>query len=44
VFARFEPVVIEQDDRHARSLANSDDATETDTPVTLNRHAVADAE
>jgi hypothetical protein len=44
VFARLKPVIVKQDDRDASSLANSDDATETDTPVTLNRHAVANAE
>jgi hypothetical protein len=44
VFARLKPVIVKQDDGDASSLANSDDATETDTPVTLNRYAVADAE
>jgi hypothetical protein len=44
VFARLKPVIVKQDDGDASSLANSDDATETDTPVTLNRHAVADTE
>jgi hypothetical protein len=43
VFARLKPVIVKQDDRDASSLANSDDATETNAPVTFNRHAVADA-
>jgi hypothetical protein len=44
VFARLKPVIVKQDDGDASSLANPDDATETNAPITLNRHAVADAE
>jgi hypothetical protein len=36
VFARLKPVIVKQDDGDASSLANPDDATETDAPVTLD--------